>query len=127
MPLDRSIPPVLLEAVESFADPSFAENEIVDKSPSTTPSIVIEELDPEEFGEKYMTVLLSIAEDETSTPLAVSNEEEAKDDSAPDPLRTIESLLASNPVIVTSLSRPTTLVPSKLTSNVNTSAAEVAA
>ena len=52
--------------------------------------------------------------------------EDVKPSEPPDPLNTIESDDGSKPVIDTLLSKPTILVPSKLTSKVNTSAAEVA-
>ena len=70
--------------------------------------------------------MLLIVDTETSTPLAESNVEDDKLLDPPVPLRTIESVAGSKPVIETLLSRPTILVPSKLTSKVNTSAADVA-
>ena len=51
VPLDKSVPPGV-EVEESLADPSSAETEIVDKSPSKTPARVIDELWFELLGEK---------------------------------------------------------------------------
>ena len=51
VPLERSVPPAFA-ADESFAEPSSAETEIVDKSPSRIPARVIDELALELFGEK---------------------------------------------------------------------------
>ena len=67
-----------------------------------------------------------IVEDETSTPVDDNKVEDVKPSEPPAPLSTIESDAGSKPVIDTLLSKPTMLVPSKLTSKVNTSAAEVA-
>ena len=52
VPRDKSVPPVLVPDVESFADPSTALNVTEERSPSTTPSSTIEELEPELLGEK---------------------------------------------------------------------------
>jgi hypothetical protein len=127
VPLERSELPasgVVEEA--SFAEPSAALIDIVERSESTTPSKVIDELAPELLGEKYITVLLLIVDEETSTPLAERSVDEVKPSDPPVPLKTIESVAGSKPVIETLLSRATMLAPSKLTSKVNTSAADVA-
>ena len=61
MPLDKSVPPAV-DADESFADPSSAETDIDERSPSNIPANVIEELALELFGEKYIIVLLLIVD-----------------------------------------------------------------
>ena len=52
MPLDKSVSPVIGDVEASFAEPSAALIVTLERSPSTTPSRVIEELFPELFGEK---------------------------------------------------------------------------
>ena len=52
VPLDKSVVPVIGDVDASLAEPSAALIDIVERSPSTTPSNVIEELLPELLGEK---------------------------------------------------------------------------
>ena len=52
VPSDKSVSPVIGEVEASLAAPSTALIAIVDRSVSTTPSSVIEELASELFGEK---------------------------------------------------------------------------
>ena len=68
-----------------------------------------------------------IVDCETSTPVDPAKAAASKLPGAPDPLNTKVSFAGSKPVIIESLSRETTLEPSKLTSTINVSAAEVAA
>ena len=51
VPLDKSVPPGV-DADESFAEPSSAETEIEDKSPSKRPASVTDALALELLGEK---------------------------------------------------------------------------